>query len=254
MSSQYFSLAPFYDRLTTDVDYDAFISFYEELFDKAGLNVKTVLDLACGTGTLTCKMASRGYEMICADASEEMLLVAAEKIEKENFDVKPLMLNQRMEELDLYGTVDAVICSLDGINYVEPSLLPEVFRRLYLFTEPGGMVVFDINSPHKLKHLDGEVCIDETDEVYCVWRTEYDEDESACFYGMDIFFCVDEEKDIWQRSFEEHIEYVHQPEKLEKLLLSAGFEDVRQYGDRSLLTPENDEKRIFFTCRKPKCL
>jgi len=247
--SSYFSLAPLYDDLTADVDYDAFADFYEKLFRENGAEVKSVLDLACGTGTLTCKMAERGYDMIGTDMSEEMLSVAMEKIELGNFEIKPMLLNQPMEELDLYGTVDAVVCSLDGINYVVPECLPEVFRRIWLFTEPGGIVIFDINSPYKLKNLDGEVCIDETEDIYCVWRTEFDEEENACFYGMDIFV---REDDTWERSFEEHIEYVYEPNDIVNLLYRSGFEDVRQYGELTLEEPCATENRIFFSCRKPK--
>ncbi|MGE4484515.1 MAG: class I SAM-dependent methyltransferase [Oscillospiraceae bacterium] len=240
--SSYNTLAPFYDALTGDVNYPAFADFYEKIFAEYGTAPKTILDLACGTGTLTLILARRGYEMIGADASPEMLSVAAEKAAGLKAGIKPLFLGQAMEELDLYGTVDAAVCSLDGLNYVEPELLPEIFRRLRLFIEPGGVLIFDLNTPYKLRKLDGEVFVDENDEVFCVWRAEFDQKANACFYGMDIFA---KRGSMWARSFEEHTEYAHEPENLIDILGSAGFSDVRIYGDMTLLPPERTEKRVF---------
>ena len=240
--SSYNTLAPFYDALTADVDYCAFADFYEKIFAEYGVSPQTILDLACGTGTMTLILARRGYEMIGTDASPEMLSVAAEKAAGLKAGMKPLFLNQAMEKLDLYGTVEAAVCSLDGLNYVKRELLPEVFRRLRLFIQPGGVLIFDVNTPYKLKNLDGEVFVDENDEVFCIWRAEFDEKENACFYGMDLF----EKRGImWARSFEEHTEYAHEPDMLKKLLEAAGFADVRIYGDMTLLPPEQTGNRVF---------
>lgn len=246
--SSYLSLAPFYDALTGDVDYAAFADFYEKVFEKEGVSVQTVLDLGCGTCTLTEEMAKRGYEMIGVDASDEMLMVAAEKFSQGEYKFKPLLLNQSMEELDLYGTVDAAVSCLDSLDYVEPESLPEVFRRLMLFIRPGGMFVFDVNTPEKLMGLDGEVFIDETDDVYCVWRAEFDEEENAVFYGMDIF---SREGDKWERDFEEHVEYAHTAEMLRDMLLEAGFKDIKIYGELTFDEPGEGEQRIFITALRP---
>lgn len=247
--SAYDSLAEFYDQLTLDVDYERFALFYEQIFAQEGVKVKTILDLACGTGSLSCIMTERGYEMIAVDGSADMLSVAMGKFSSLDVKEPPLVLNQMMDELDLYGTVDAAVCMLDGFNYLPEDALIETLRRLRLFIEPGGILIFDINSPYKLRSLDGQVFIDETDEVYCVWRTEFDEDENACYYGMDIFA---EYNGLWERTFEEHIEYAYSPEYLIKLLENAGFEDIKQYGELRFEEPEDDENRIFFTARKPK--
>lgn len=247
--SAYDSLAEFYDQLTLDVDYEQFALFYEQIFAREGVNVKTILDLACGTGSLSYIMSEKGYEMIAVDGSTDMLSVAMAKFSCLDVKEPPLVLNQMMDELDLYGTVDAAICMLDGFNYLPEDALRETLRRLWLFIEPGGVLIFDINTPFKLRNLDGQVFIDETDEVYCVWRTEFDEEENACFYGMDIFA---EDDGLWDRTFEEHIEYAYSPEYLTKLLENAGFVDIRQYGELRFEEPEDDENRIFFTARKPK--
>ena len=244
--SAYSSLARFYDALTCDVPYGALADYYEALFKRENIQVKTVLDMACGTGTLTSLLAERGFDMIGVDASAEMLSVAAEKAY--GMTLRPMLINQPLEQLDLYGTVDAAVCSLDGMNYIKPDMIAEVFRRVLLFLEPGGMFIFDIHTPSKLKSIDGEVFLDETEDVYCVWRTEFIEKENACHYGMDLF-ARDGKK--WTRSREEHIEYAYEPLSLEKMLTKEGFTDICIYGDMTIVKPAEHEKRIFMTARKP---
>lgn len=242
----YTSLAEFYDLLTRDVPYPAMADFYETLFSRSGIRAGTILDMACGTGTLTCLLADRGYDMIGVDASADMLAVAAEKAYgREN---RPLLLQQPLELLDLYGTVDAAVCALDGMNYVKPDKLREVLRRVLLFLEPGGIFIFDINAPSKLKGLDGEVLLDETEDVFCVWRAAFDHRENACRYGMDIFA---RDGGKWKRGREEHVEYAYEPFELEMMLLDTGFEKVVLFGDMTLNPPTASDQRIFITAMKP---
>lgn len=217
--SAYSGLARFYDALTGDVDYDELADFYGRLI--AGAGGRTVVDLACGTGTLTQILAGRGLDMIGVDASAEMLAVAAEKTrELEN---PPLLLCQELSQLDLYGTVDAAICSLDGMNYLPPGSLAEVFRRLGLFIKKGGILVFDLHSPERLRATDGEIFVDEAEDLLCLWRADFYEDDRALVYGMDIFR---REGELWQRDCEEHVEYAHEPEYLRYQLENAGFKSI----------------------------
>ena len=120
--SCYGPLAAWYDRLTGDVPYSEFADYYEAEFHRHGGEFRFLLDLCCGTGTLTCEMARRGYEMIAVDASVDMLMQAQEK--SAGLDPAPLFLCQEASALDLYGTVDAAYCSLDGMNYIPPSEHP----------------------------------------------------------------------------------------------------------------------------------
>lgn len=244
----YFSLASCYDALTSDVDYKNFVNFYEQIFIKENLNIKNILDLACGTGTLSYLLASCGYEVIGVDSSADMLSEAFSKAGEYKVKTAPMFINQTMQELDLFGTVDAAVCCLDSINYLQGIQAVEAaFRRVLLFLEPGGIFIFDVNTPEKLKGLDGQVFLDEKQGIFCVWRAEYDEEERACYYGMDIFT---KQGKLWKRDFEEHVEYAYSAKELESALVSAGFEDINYYAELKISPPGGGENRIFITARK----
>lgn len=130
--NSYQTLSAYYDRFTDDVGYGQWADFFEQLFAREDIRPQLVLDLACGTGSLTRLLAKRGYDMIGADASPEMLMQAMQNTM--DCSPRPLLINQRMEELDLYGNVDACLCCLDSVNYVtDPDDLAEAFRRVHLF-------------------------------------------------------------------------------------------------------------------------
>lgn len=232
----YHALSGFYDSLTTDIPYDQFADFYEGVFRQHPGEFGMLLDLCCGTGSLTKILSERGYEMIAVDGSDEMLMQAREKCG--GLNVPPLFLCQDAAELDLYGTVDAAVCSLDGMNYIPPEDLPEVFHRLHLFIRPGGLLIFDIRTPESFAALDGQIWVDETEDVLCLWRSEFDSDEQLMIYGMDIFSAHGTH---WEREQEEHIEYAHSRELLSKLLKEEGFTS-------SVFTsegPQGDQGRLF---------
>lgn len=248
--SSYEFLAKSYDELTTDVRYALWADYLEKHFRKADIPGNTVLDLACGTGSLTEELARRGYEMIGVDKSAEMLAVAVEKCRSLSGEA-PIFLNQSMEKLDLYGTIDACVCCLDSVNYVtRPATLRRAFSRVHLFLMPGGLFVFDVKPPEVLEAADGEMYIDETDETYCVWRADYAPRRRILTYGMDIF-CLCEDG-AWERGEEVHEEYAYTLEELEQYLHEAGFVDVRRWGNLKMRKPNPGEDRVFFTARKEK--
>lgn len=240
MADSYGPLSMWYDTLTGDIPYPEFADFYERLFDSDGGKFGTILDLCCGTGTLTALMAGRGYEMIAVDASEDMLMQASGKAA--GAPVAPLYLCQDAAGLDLYGTVDAAYCSLDGINYIPPDKLGRVFGRLHLFVRPYGLFIFDIKTPDSMRALDGEIFVDETDDVLCLWRADFSEENGSLLYGMDLF---SRRGRLWQRECEEHVEYAHSPEALRAALEGSGFEQVRFYTD----CPHGDRGRMFISAK-----
>ena len=237
----YDALAPWYDSLTGDVPYAAIADFYETEFAADGGRFRLLLDLCCGTGSMTWELAGRGYELIAADRSAEMLMQAQAK--QMPCRVPPLFVCQSAEALDLYGTVDAAVCCLDGLNYIPPDTLGEVFRRLHLFVRPGGLFLFDIRTPDFLRSLDGQIFVDEKEDVLCLWRADFDEALGALVYGMDLFT---RRGRLWARSGEEHIEYAHAPEKLRALLEGAGFTDVRLRSDG----PQGGAGRLYIIARR----
>ena len=226
----YGPLARFYDGLTGDVPYEAFAAYYRSLFASDGGEFHLLLDLCCGTGTLTVLLAKDGYEMIGADSSPDMLSVAREKAEETGVNV--LFLCQSAEELDLYGTVDAAVSSLDSFNYLEPESL-----------RPGGLLIFDIRSKEWLKQLDGSTFVDEDDDVLCLWRADYDEEEDLIVYGMDLF---SRSGMLWERQREEHVEYAYEEKEIVHLLTEAGFESVRI----DAKGPQGEIGRRFLICKR----
>lgn len=245
MMSCYEGLAASYDCLTEDVAYERRAAFLQKLMKKSRIPVHTVLDLACGTGTMTCLLAEAGYEMIGVDLSEDMLAEAAGKQVSEG-KIPPIYLCQSMDRLDLYGTVEAAVCCLDSLNYLtDVRTLRRTLQRLHLFVAPGGVFIFDINTPRKLRSLDGQIFLDEREDVYCVWRTEFEKRSRICTFGMDIF---QREGDGWQRYAEEHREKAWEVEELTALLEEAGFGHIRTWGDCRLRAPGEEEARIYFTC------
>ena len=219
----YGPLAGFYDRLTADVDYPAFADRYEAAFREESGEFRLLLDLCCGTGSMSLELSRRGYEMIAVDASADMLMQAREKCA--GLALPPLFLQQDAAELDLYGTVDACVCSLEGINYLSPGQLQSLCSRLRLFIRPGGLFLFDIRSPEFLQRMDGSTSVDEDDRVFCLWRADYDPGMKALIYGMDLF--SRQKSGLWRRSREEHVEYAHSVEFLLGLLRESGFSDFR---------------------------
>ena len=244
----YKDLAVSYDRLTNDVDYEATVAFYMDILNREGLHPRTAVDLACGTGSATAILARKGIQVLGVDMSEEMLTVAQQKAQ--SLAQPPRFVCQRLQELWLPRGVDLAVCALDSLDYItEPEDCREAIRRVYKVLNPGGIFIFDVNTPEKLRAMDGQVFLDEDDDVYCVWRGEFDEETNICSYGMDLF---QREGKLWYRSFEEHREYAYSQEQLTGYLKEAGFTHIEVYADRLFEAPRQGEQRIYFKARKGK--
>ena len=244
----YKNLAASYDRLTNDVDYEATVAFYTQILDREGIKPRTVVDLACGTGSVTVILARMGYQVLGVDMSEEMLTEAAMK----TMDLTPMprFSCQLLQELRLPRAVDMAVCALDSLDYiVDPEDCKEAIRRIYKALNPGGVFIFDVNTPEKLRAMDGQVFLDEDDDVYCVWRGEFDESINICSYGMDLF---QRRGEMWERSFEEHREYAYSEAQLREYLKAAGFTQIEVFADRLFQPPREGEQRIYFKARKGK--
>ena len=242
----YKALAASYDSLTLDVDYDGVVEFYEVLLQREGLSPRSVVDLACGTGSLTVRLAQKGYKVMGVDLSEDMLTVASQKAW--DLGLKIPFVRQPLEKLYLHRGVDLAVSALDSIDYItDPEDCRQAFRRIYKALNPGGCFIFDVNTPEKLRAMDGQVFLDEDDDVYCVWRGSFDVETNICTYGMDLF---QRHGNNWHRSQEIHQEYAYSAQQLVSYLKEAGFTSIEVFGDRRLEAPREEDQRIYLKARK----
>lgn len=246
----YHALARSYDRLTRDVDYGKTVAFYRQILEAEGLRPRTAADLACGTGSVAVRLAREGLKVTGVDMSEEMLTVASQKAQ--NMENPPVFVCQPLERLRLPRGVDLAVCALDSLDYIlDPQVCQEALHRIYKALNPGGCFIFDVNTPEKLRAMDDQIFLDEDEDVYCVWRGEFDEKTNICSYGMDLFQRVGP---VWRRSFEEHREYAYSREQLTAMLRQAGFTRIAVFGDGRLEPPRAGEQRIYFKARKGRIL
>lgn len=242
----YQNLAQSYDRLTSDVDYRAVVDFYKEILSKEKYCPRTAVDLACGTGSVGLLLAQEGLDVVGVDMSADMLCMAAQKAEGQGVRIQYVC--QKLQELSLPRGVDLAVCALDSMDYIlDPADCQKAIRRIYRVLNPGGCFIFDVNTPQKLRAMDGQVFLDEDDDVYCVWRGEFDDETNICSYGIDLF---QRKGNVWQRSFEEHREYAYTEQQLRSYLKQAGFTDIAVYADRSFSAPDVQTQRIYMKARK----
>ena len=207
--------------------------------------------IVCGLGTAgsvaAALLAEKGYRVLAADASVEMLTEAMMK--SAMMEKPPMFFHQSMEKLRLVEPVDAAISTVDAINYLTREKdVRETFKRVYRWLKPGGQFIFDVNTPYKLCRMDGELYTDETEESYCVWRTFWSEKQKCCTYQVDLFQRT--ENDTWEREFEEHRERAWAEEELRQFLTEAGFRQIFVTGDMTTRVPREDDDRVIFRAVK----
>lgn len=239
----YASLASVYDKLTENVEYEKRAEYIRSLLSKNGGEDGVLLDLACGTGTLSVELAKYGYDMILCDLSAEMLSFARERLPE------ALILCQSMTELDLYGTINHAVCSLDGINHLlKPCDVKAAFSSVSLFMEKGGVFVFDVNTIYKHeKILGNNSFVSEKDNVFCVWQNSYKRKSKTVDINIDIFI---EEENKYERLRESFSERAYSLEDIKKWLSETGFEVTGVYDDMTLDEPDDTSERVYFTAVK----
>lgn len=246
MSYKHF--ADYYDRLMTeDINYSRIADYIENLFDRYDINPKLIADLACGTGNVTIPMSERGYEMIGVDNSIQMLEVARKKATEKNLDI--LFLNQDIAKLDLFGTCDAFLCMIDGVNYIlQPKSLCNMFKRIKTcFLNPGGIFVFDISSFYKLSEFVGNnTFIHDGDDIFYAWENKYHPNMQISEMYLNFFV---KEKKGYRRFCERHFQKAYKTEEIIKALKKAGFADVDCYDGLAFSKPKKDSKRVIFAAR-----
>ena len=246
MTESYRDFASLYDTLTFDVDYKKTADFIESTFKKYGLKPELVLDLACGTGSLTIELKKRGYDMLGADSSLEMLSVARQKEGAEGI----LFLNQPMEDFELYGTVDAIVCVLDSINYLtDPEALKKTFSLCANYLNPGGLFIFDVNTEYKFSSVLGsQTYVYETDNIFYVWENNYDPENELCELYLNFF--TEEQNGLYRRTEEVHMQRFYAHETLQKALQQNGFSLLSCYDDYTQNAPGATTERTVYVVKK----
>ncbi len=242
----YGDFAAFYDALTEDVDYAGWADYLLALFSRHGGQARQLLDLACGSGSLSLELAERDVDVIGVDGSPDMLAIAGEKAAEAGKDI--LFLCQDMCALDLYGTVDGAVCLLDSLSHIlDTADLKEILRRLGLFIAPDGLLVFDVNTPHKhAVTLGDNAFVYELPEFLCVWRNRYYPSTGEVAMQLDFFL---EEDGIYQRYTDQVRERAYSMSTWKRLLTEAGFDLLAVYGEKSFIAPEEDADRWVFVAR-----
>lgn len=238
----YGSFAQIYDKFI-DAPYEDWARYIEEIWEAQGAAPKLVLDLACGTGSLTRILAKKGYDMIGVDISAEMLSVARQK------DAGILFLQQDMRNFELYGTVDAIICACDSINYLaDPTDLEAVFRHVENYLNPGGLFIFDINTEYKYENIlaDNAFAHADDDAAY-IWDNFYDVDERLNEYAITFF--AKRDGGHYCRFEEVHFQRAYSTSEIKAALSHANLEFLAEYGELSFEAPKPDAKRIFFVAK-----
>ena len=244
----YSALAAVYDALTRDVPYEQWATFAQKAFSKRKKPVKLVLELACGTGSLTRLLGQAGYEMIACDLSADMLAVAREKCGE--LSCPPVFLCQDVCQLDLYGTIDAAVCCLDSVNYLtELRQLKQAFARVSLFLEPGGLFLFDVKTSLAFEEMGGLSSVEELEGAFCAWQYGYDRKSHRAQHQVDVF--LQEEDGTWSRNTEWHEQRAYTREQLEQALQQAGLRVRHVYGSPGGQRVGEQTRRLFFVAEKP---
>ncbi len=243
----YGDFAFFYDELTSNIDYQKRALYFDSIIKKYGSKDKILLDVACGTGSLSEQFCALGYDVIGADPSEDMLSVALEKKIESGCDI--MYLCQSAQELDLYGTVDNAVCALDSLNHItSEDELQKAISRIALFLAPGGSFVFDMNTLYKHEHiLSSNTFVYDYDDVMCVWQN------SACNDGeieitIDIF--EKDENEQYNRFSEQFSEKAYSLDTVKQICENAGLEVLEIFDEDSFNLPCETSQRIIFVTTK----
>lgn len=244
--SAYSVFAQYYDELTSNVEYPRRAEYLLELMKRLGHSPGLTLDLACGTGSLTLELYRRGVDIYGIDSSVDMLSEAREKCANAGADI--LFLCQKMQSIDLYGTVDTVICTLDSLNHLKNGEeLQRVFEKVAFFMNPEGYFLFDMNTLYKHEHILGnETYIYDMEHVYCVWQNRCHKDGRVDIQ-LDFFHPQD---GLYARSTERFSERAYPTEEVVDRLHRAGFGQVQIYDELTFHAPKETSQRLVFAAKK----
>lgn len=244
----YTGFAAVYDMFMDNIPYGEWCEYLTDILKDYGVEDGLVLDLGCGTGKLTRLLAGKGYDMIGVDLSEEMLEIAMEHQAEEGGEI--LYLLQDMREFELYGTVAAVVSICDSMNYLmEYDDLVQVFSLVNNYLDPGGVFVFDLNTPYKYREILGEQTIAENrEEGSFIWENYFDEEDGVNEYDLTLF--IREGDGRFQKFEETHFQRSYPLGEVQEALLEAGMDFVTAYDAFTKEPPKEDSERIYIVARE----
>ena len=245
----YITFAQVYDKLMRDIDYEAMAAHVVHIFDSHHVHPSLVLDLGCGTGSLALSMIDRGFELIGVDNSPDMLGCASRKASSAGKDL--LLLLQDIRSFELYGTVGAILATMDVLNYVrDKRQMLKTFRLVRNYLDPGGLFLFDLNSPYKLSVLlPGQTFYQVDDEVTWLWNSTYDKRRAVCTFDLTFFLSDGEGR--YLRHDEIHEERAWREDEIRELLGLAGLDCLSVRDGFTVHKPGPKTERLFFVARRP---
>ncbi|MBE5934458.1 MAG: class I SAM-dependent methyltransferase [Lachnospiraceae bacterium] len=246
----YTSFAQVYDMFMDDIPYDEWCKYLLEILHKHNIDSGLMLELGCGTGSVTRRMADAGFSMIGIDNSEDMLSIAREHEEDKGI----LYLLQDMTEFELYGTVSAVISICDSINYItEEEDLLKVFKLVNNYLEQDGVFVFDMNTEYKYREVMGDNVIAENrEEGSFIWENTYYEDEKINEYDLTLYVKKNscDEEETYSRFEETHYQKAYSVDIVKELIKKAGLEFVAVYDAFTFDEPSETSERVYFVVKE----
>lgn len=243
LNEGYGDFAEAYDALTFNVPYDEIADYYAKIL-RSLTGGERLLDMGCGTGSLTVRLAQLGFDVIGQDASPEMLTFAAAKSSEVSW------ICQKMEETELGERVDAVISTLDSINHLsDKEAVERCFRSTAENLKYGGAFVFDVNTVYKHREVLAEnTFVYDVDGVYCVWQNTFFPENNGVDIELDLFF--EEEDGSYTRGGESFREVAFSEEELRKMLNRAGFEVVNVWEYLTFDEPSEKSEKLLFATKK----
>lgn len=244
----YTSFAEVYDTFMDNVPYEEWADYLEERLKEYGVKDGLVLELGCGTGSMTELLAEKGYDMIGVDNSEDMLEIAMEKRIERGHDI--LYLLQNMQEFELYGTVKAVVSVCDSVNYItEKAELEEVFRLVNNYLDPQGIFIFDFNTEYKYREILGnQVIAEDREECSFIWENYYDHTSMINEYELTLF--VQEEDDLYRKYQESHFQKAYTLRDIRSMIEASGLKFVTAYDAYTQKAPMHNSERITVIARE----
>ncbi len=250
MSDAAFTLiAPYYDELMHNVPYDFWVRYVHELIERYRLKVRSILDLACGTGNVAMRLARMGYEVWGVDISAPMVAEARRKAQEAGLDIHYEV--QDASQLQLSKRFDLVLSLFDSLNYIlSPEKLQEAFQRVYNHLQSGGAFLFDVNTEYALREgLFDQDNLGSRRRLLYRWKSRYDEESKLCTVEME-FWLRDEQGEITHHFTEVHRQRAYPLEEIKQMLLRAGFDYARTFHAYTLRPPNATTDRAFFVATK----